>query len=208
MKPSGLIAGLGNPGKKYASTRHNLGFLVLQALVDQGYSEHAIDESKRKDSLELWSWEPSPGERWLLLRPLTYMNRSGGPISRTCGFYSLEPEQVLVVHDELDLPFGRMRFKLGGGLAGHNGLRSTASELGSRGFARLRMGIGRPQPGGDPVQYVLTPFAPPERHVLPDIIEQAVQGIRIFCLQGMEAAMNRVHAVDLQLDASQNAERT
>ncbi len=205
MKPTGLIAGLGNPGKKYASTRHNFGFLVVRALVERADEEKAIVERKHSKSVEQWSWEAAPGKKWLLALPLTYMNRSGGPIGKLCNFYCLPPEQVLVVHDELDLPLGRMRFKQGGGLAGHNGLRSTASALGSRDFARLRLGIGRPEPGGDPVHYVLSPFSGAERNALPEIIEHAVQGIRDFCLQGMQEAMNRAHALDLQPGASLKA---
>jgi PTH1 family peptidyl-tRNA hydrolase len=122
------------------------------------------------------------------------MNHSGRAVKRLGGENNLQTEQIIVIHDELDLAPGQVRIKFGGGLAGHNGLRSIAAELGSRDFYRVRMGIGRPEPGIDITRHVLTPYFPWEEERLSAAIDRAVEGIRRLCIKGMQASMNFVHA--------------
>jgi PTH1 family peptidyl-tRNA hydrolase len=151
-----LVAGLGNPGREYANTRHNLGFMVADELARRhggtwrGKFSGDLSEVRIGD------------DRVALLKPQTFMNLSGRSVAAAARFFKVPPESLLVVHDEVDLDLGRLQARLGGGLAGHNGLRSVASDLGTPDFARLRMGIGRPE-RGDPrpvADWVLTPFDP------------------------------------------------
>jgi len=197
MKHAGLIVGLGNPGRKYARQRHNVGFMAVDNLRREAFQERASSiaaVSSGRLPAALWSWQPENGlPPWLLAEPTTYMNRSGQAVIAVCKRFGLTPAQLLVVHDELDLPLGRVRFKQGGGLAGHNGLKSIAESLGTRGFDRLRLGIGRPGPGHPVDGYVLTSFPPEERDSLESMLDLAVKGLRRYILDGMESAMNEVH---------------
>src|SRR6056297_179697 len=187
MDFGGLIVGLGNPGKKYSKTRHNIGFMVLESLIEHNFELGCIN--KQNDYL-LWLWDGNSMEKpWLLCQPLTYMNLSGKAVKKVLKKYKLLPTQTLVVHDELDFPLGKLRFKFDGGLAGHKGLRSIAEHLGSHDFYRLRMGIGRPEDKTDIVDYVLSRFAQNELDCLSSVIERAILGIKIFCNQGMETAI-------------------
>jgi PTH1 family peptidyl-tRNA hydrolase len=182
-----LVAGLGNPGIHYADTRHNVGAMV-------------VDELARRAGLAAWRSAyrgrfgliALGGERVGLLSPETFMNLSGLSVRPAMAFYKLEPEQVLVVHDDVDLPFGELRLKLGGGDAGHKGLKSISQELGSSEFARLRFGIGRPPEdfGGDVSDFVLNTFAPAERASLPGRIGAAADAVERVVSRGMAAAMN------------------
>jgi PTH1 family peptidyl-tRNA hydrolase len=156
----------------------------------------SIRELERaKGRFALWEYSlPERAHPWLLCEPLTFMNESGRAVSAVCRRFRIASENLLVIHDELDLSFGRIRFKDGGGLAGHNGLRSIAELIGTRDFPRLRIGIGKPAAGADVVDYVLSPFTAPEGESLPGILEEAAAGIDLYCRDGMQAAMNRVHA--------------
>jgi PTH1 family peptidyl-tRNA hydrolase len=202
MRFSGLIVGLGNPGQKYAKTRHNFGFQVVDLFLGQkGQYGHGFIKKKLISSdLELYAWDgvyasnaDDKNHSWLILKPLTYMNNSGLAVSKIMRKYFLSPDNVLVLHDELDLPLGRLKFKFGGGLAGHNGLRSIARELGTREFARLRLGIGRPEPGIEIASYVLSPFLFAEQGTWHKVVEKAVSAVDTFCQHGFEYAQQKVN---------------
>lgn len=195
-----LVVGLGNPGARYERTRHNVGFMVLDHLAGHhglGYRQQFQGEVA---TLELAS------QRLLLLKPQTFMNRSGSSVRAALGFYKIPLENLLVVHDELDLPFTTLRLKVGGGEAGHNGLRSISRDLGSRAFARLRFGVGRPPPdfGGDGADYVLQAFAPEEALALPGLIEEAADAVIQFATLGAEPAMNRVNRKKKEVQENRN----
>ncbi len=191
----GLIAGLGNPGDKYQDTRHNLGFLVLDRLLEtQGAG--AIRLSPRGDDCLLWRWTPreAPGP-WLLVKPLTFMNLSGRAVGRILRYYKLAPGAVLAVHDEMDLPLGRMKLKFGGGAAGHNGIASLIQEIGTKDFHRLRMGVGRPRER-DAVGHVLSRFSPEERETLGTVVAKAAEGLGIYAARGARFAMQEINGFD------------
>lgn len=196
MAYTGIIAGLGNPGPRYVTTRHNCGFLVVDALV--AYWLHAPGTSCAfRDGQLAQAWDVSEdhgARRWLVLKPMTYMNLSGQALARPVRKHGVSPQQVLVLHDELDLPLGTVRFKAGGGLAGHNGLKSVAETLGSRDFIRLRIGIGRPPAGMSGADYVLQTFSPGEREVLQESVALARDAVLRYCADGLEAATRWLHS--------------
>jgi PTH1 family peptidyl-tRNA hydrolase len=178
-----LVAGLGNPGARYRATRHNAGYMVVEQIAERLGGSWRSRFNGRLCELR-------DGEsRLALLEPETYMNDSGRSVAAALRFYKLPPERLLVVHDEIDLQLGDVRAKLGGGLAGHNGLRSLAQHLGTQEFARVRLGVGRPE-RGDPrpvVDWVLTPFEP---HVDVDgLIARGVECTLVVVREGMEAAL-------------------
>jgi peptidyl-tRNA hydrolase, PTH1 family len=180
-----LVAGLGNPGREYAKTRHNVGFMVVDELAAR------LDGSWRtKFSGDLA--EVRLGDlRVALLKPQTYMNESGRSVGAAGRFFKVQPESLLVVHDEVDLEPGRLQVRLGGGLAGHNGLRSVAGALGTPEFARLRIGVGRPE-RGDPrpvADFVLSEF-PPELDV-EALVRRAADAVETVAREGLEEAQNR-----------------
>ena len=197
-----LIVGLGNPGQRYARTRHNFGFLLLDELV----SKHSGALTKVKlssgECYELSypnfglgseeSWLVG-GSRVLLLKPTTFMNLSGEAVRELSRKYALVPERICVVHDELDLPFGVARLKVGGGLAGHNGLKSISSVLGSRDFFRIRLGIGRPSGPEEVSDYVLRGFDELERAELPTVLVKGVELLESFCEKGFAKAQAKFH---------------
>ena len=182
MERSGLIVGLGNPGQQYQRTRHNLGFMAVEALLAWGEEELGVQVARRKNDAKHTLWElaaPSPVGRWLVLTPLTYMNRSGDAVAPVCSFYKIPADRMLVLHDELDLPLGRMKLKFGGGLAGHNGLKSIAERLGTREFHRLRLGIGKPGQSGT-TNHVLGRFSSQEETLVEDLLAVALKGLCAF----------------------------
>jgi PTH1 family peptidyl-tRNA hydrolase len=181
-----LIVGLGNPGPRYAGTRHNAGFLVLDLLAERIGGRFKAHKG-RTDVVE----GRLAGRSVVLAKPKSYMNESGGPIASAARFYKVPVERVTVVHDELDLPFGALRLKRGGGDGGHNGLRSASSALGSRDYARVRFGIGRPPGRQDPADYVLREFGSSERKELPFLVDRAADAVELLIAQGLEAAQNR-----------------
>jgi peptidyl-tRNA hydrolase, PTH1 family len=187
-----LVVGLGNPEKKYAKNRHNVGFMVLDSLAsDLGAPEWRDKWKGRTTRLP----KEAAGEV-TLLEPMTFMNLSGESVQPAAAFLKASPSEILVVHDELDLPFGDVRLKVGGGHAGHNGLRSMIEHLGSPDFARVRVGIGRPPPGfrGDVADWVLSNFDGVEAAELPDVIDRSKAAIRRVLKDGMTAAMNATNA--------------
>lgn len=185
-----LVVGLGNPGPNYAKTRHNVGFMVLELLAGRiGASFTAHKRSGASAATGRVAGLPV-----VLAMPRCYMNESGRQVGPLAKFYSVPPEDVIVVHDDLDLDFGRIRLKVGGGEGGHNGLRSIASALGSKNFQRVRIGIGRPPGRMDPAAFVLQPFAAAERPEVPVICEQAADAAELLIESGLESAQNVVHA--------------
>jgi len=185
MPPRILIAGLGNPGPKYERTRHNFGFMAVDALLAAGESRPlSMGKSGELHILSL----PGVEDAIFTLRPMTFMNDSGLAVAHVLQYYKLSVDDLMVVHDELDLPLGRMRMKKGGGLAGHNGLKSIAAHAGSLEFSRLRLGIGRPQGPMDMAAYVLQEFSGPERDVAAKVIPASVAALRLFLLRGVEEA--------------------
>jgi PTH1 family peptidyl-tRNA hydrolase len=181
-----LVVGLGNPGKKYAGNRHNVGFLAVEELRRR----ESLADFKEKFS-GVWTKGEVGGKSIALLRPLTYMNLSGDSVQPAAAFLKAEPAEIIVVHDELDLPFGEVRLKVGGGHAGHNGLRSIIERLGPE-FVRVRVGIGRPPAGfrGEVADYVLQDFDSAERAELPDVITRAIDAAMRVVAVGIAPAMN------------------
>ncbi|MGK2902483.1 MAG: aminoacyl-tRNA hydrolase [Mycobacterium sp.] len=185
-----LVVGLGNPGPNYAKTRHNLGFMVADILADRIGSSFKVH---KKSGAEVTTGRL--GNRAVVLaKPRVYMNESGRQVGPLAKFYSVDAADVVVLHDELDIDFGRIRLKLGGGEGGHNGLRSVASALGTKDFQRVRIGVGRPPGRKDPAAYVLESFSAVERPEIPTICEQAADATELLLAQGLEAAQNTVHA--------------
>jgi PTH1 family peptidyl-tRNA hydrolase len=193
MDRGGLIVGLGNPGPDYEHTRHNLGFMVLDTLMRELERRPDAGLTTAKSEKSLYAlWQASiGGDRWLLAKPLTYMNRSGQAVGRICRYFKLEPEQVLVVHDELDLPLGRLRLKQGGGTAGHKGLNSIVEHLGTREFYRLRLGIGKAD-AAIGTDHVLGRLRGAEAEIAGQAAAAAAEGVELFCRQGFEPARNFV----------------
>ncbi|OBF20426.1 aminoacyl-tRNA hydrolase [Mycobacterium kubicae] len=185
-----LVVGLGNPGENYARTRHNLGFLVADLLADRLGAKF---KAHKRSGAEVVTGRLA-GHSVVLAKPRCYMNESGRQVGPLAKFYSVPPGDVIVIHDELDLEFGRIRLKLGGGEGGHNGVRSVAAALGTKDFQRVRIGIGRPPGRKDPATFVLENFAAAERPEVPTICEQAADATELLIQLGLEAAQNRVHA--------------
>src|ERR671915_540202 len=167
-----IVAGLGNPGERYAGTRHNAGALVVERLA-----ERADANFKRHKSGCLVAETDIAGHRVVLARPMSYMNESGRPLRELAAFYKVPPERIVVVHDELDIPFGEVRIKHGGGTAGHNGLGSIVNHLKSRDFVRVRVGVGRPRERAGAADHVLDTFSGAERKELPDLLERAADAV-------------------------------
>ncbi|BBX90887.1 MULTISPECIES: aminoacyl-tRNA hydrolase [Mycolicibacterium] len=185
-----LVVGLGNPGPAYAKTRHNVGFMVADVLAARIGSAFKVH---KKSGAEVVTGQLA-GAPVVLAKPRCYMNESGRQVGPLAKFYSVPPGRIVVIHDELDIDFGRIRLKVGGGEGGHNGLRSVASALGSKDFQRVRIGVGRPPGRKDPAAFVLEAFNAAERAELPTICEQAADATELLIAQGLEPAQNTVHA--------------
>jgi PTH1 family peptidyl-tRNA hydrolase len=189
-----LVVGLGNPGKKYEKHRHNVGFMVVEHLA----RTHGMSDFKEKFSGVWTKGEISVGSSRFpvaLLKPGTFMNLSGECVQPAAAFLKVEPKNVVVVHDELDLPWRDVRLKMGGGHAGHNGLRSLIDRLGTPDFVRVRVGVGRPPPGfkGDVADFVLQSFDSMETVELPEVIDRACAAVEAVVAKGTQAAMNAVN---------------
>ena len=180
-----LVVGLGNPGREYSSTRHNVGFMVADELAARHGGSWRSKFSGEVADVRL------DGARLVLLKPQTYMNESGRSVSAAVRFYKMDPQDVLAVHDEVDLDVGRMQARMGGGLAGHNGLRSVAASLGTPEFLRLRVGVGRPE-RGDPrpvADWVLSPFAADAD--VGGLVARAADAVEVLVRDGLEEAQQR-----------------
>ncbi|MEV0087980.1 aminoacyl-tRNA hydrolase [Saccharopolyspora sp. NPDC050642] len=183
-----LIVGLGNPGPRYEGNRHNIGFLVADELADRiggKFKAHKAGADVVEGRLA--------GARAVLVKPRSFMNLSGGPVAGAVKFYKAPPESVIVIHDELDLPFGTIRLKRGGGENGHNGLRSISKSIGTRDYLRVRFGIDRPPGRMDPADYVLKDFSGAERKELAYFIDLCADAVEALVTDGLEAAQNRFH---------------
>jgi PTH1 family peptidyl-tRNA hydrolase len=185
-----LIVGLGNPGAEYSGNRHNAGFMVLDELAARAGGRFKSHKS-RSDVLE--------SRAAVLAKPLTYMNLSGGPLKALSDFYKIGVERLIVVHDELDVPYGALRAKLGGGDNGHNGLKSITRVLGTRDYLRVRFGIGRPPGRMDPAAFVLKDFATVERKDLPFLVDRAADVVESLMERGLETTQNDFHRADLNI---------
>lgn len=183
------MLGLGNPGPGYAGNRHNLGAMVVDLLAQRVGGRFSKGARGRADVVE----GRLADSRTVLAKPRSYMNESGGPAAAVLTFYKVPPERLVVVHDELDLPFGTIRLKRGGGHGGHNGLRSLDRSLGTKEYLRVRVGIGRPPGRQDPAEYVLRDFGTQERKELPLEIERAADAVEVVLASGLERAQNQFH---------------
>ena len=184
-----LVVGLGNPGPQYAKTRHNVGFMVADLLAARLGAPFKVH---KRSGAEIAAGRLG-GHSVVLAKPRTFMNESGRHVGPLAKFYSVSPADMIVIHDELDIDFGKIRLKLGGGEGGHNGLRSIANALGTKDFQRVRIGIGRPPSRKDPAAFVLENFTAVERNEVPTICEQAADAIELLLQVGLEPAQNVVH---------------
>ncbi len=191
-----LVVGLGNPGPTYASHRHNVGFMVADELARRASAGFTAPRGMRADVCETRITVAGMGavgadaQRVVLLKPRTYMNDSGAAVAKACGYYGVKPGEVIAVHDELDLDFGRLRLKRGGGDNGHNGLKSLRSSLGTGDFLRVRIGIGRPPGRQAPADFVLSPFPASVREELALEIDRAADAVEALMNSGLESAQN------------------
>ena len=187
-----LVVGLGNPGPAYAGHRHNVGYLVDDVLAERMGSPFRAHKSGRADVVE-GRLGPVGAEtpRVVLARARSYMNESGGAVSTLAKFYKVPPERIIAVHDELDIPYGALRIKLGGGDNGHNGLRSMRSSLGTGDFYRVRVGIGRPPGRQDPADFVLSNYSATERKELEINVVEAADAVESLVADGLEKTQQR-----------------
>lgn len=186
-----LVVGLGNPGKEYAGNRHNVGFMVADLLASRVGAK--FGRSKRAHAEMAEGRLGFGGPKLVLVKPLTYMNLSGAPVVSLAQFFKVPVSNVIAVHDELDVPFGQVRAKRGGGEGGHNGLRSMSKSLSSKEYARVRFGIGRPPGRQDPADYVLSDFSGVERKELDFLVDRAADVVEAIVLEGVEWAQNKYH---------------
>jgi PTH1 family peptidyl-tRNA hydrolase len=188
-----LVVGLGNPGREYAAHRHNVGFMAVDLLARRVSAEAFRDKFAGE-----WARAEIAGEPAILLKPMTYMNESGRSVQPAMAFFKVSPAELVVLHDELEIPFAEVRLKLGGGHAGHNGLRSIMAPegVGSADFGRVRLGVGRPPPGfrGEVASYVLSSFDAVERAALPDLLQKAGDSVLDIARRGFAPAMNVCNA--------------
>ncbi len=200
MQYKGLIVGLGNPGNQYTDTRHNMGFMLVDHLLERA-SYHGRQESMNGSKFKCDLWRASldkSGDWWLFAKPLTFMNLSGQSVQPLLAWHKLQAKDLIVLHDELDIKPGQIRFKCGGGNAGHNGLKSITQSLGTPDFYRLRMGIGRPTlpEHGDVASYVLARAKGEEKDCLEASLPNAVEVLNIFVEEGLKAATS--HALSIK----------
>ena len=185
-----LVVGLGNPGPGYAGNRHNVGQMVLAELADRA---SAPFKSHKASALVAEGRSYAGGPRFVLAKPNSFMNLSGGPVAALMRFYKIEPSNLIVVHDELDIPFDQIKLKTGGGHGGHNGIRDIIAAIGTPDFLRVRVGIGRP-PGRQPAaDFVLRDFSIDERKVLPNLLADAADAVELIASNGLTAAQLKFH---------------
>jgi PTH1 family peptidyl-tRNA hydrolase len=189
-----LVVGLGNPGRQYAHNRHNVGFMVADLLAGRTgvrlrrHSRAVAEVGEGRFGLGV------DAPRLVLVKPQTYMNLSGGPVSGLAAFYKIPPSRIVVAYDELDLPYGTVRAKANGGEGGHNGVRSISQSLSSRDYLRVRFGIGRPPGRQDPADYVLSDFTAAERKDLDYLVDRAADMVESIIVHGLEHTQNAYHA--------------
>ena len=186
-----LVVGLGNPGREYAGNRHNVGFMVADLLAARVGAKFGRSKRAHADVAE--GRLGFGGPKLVLVKPLTFMNLSGAPVVQLAQFFKVPVANVVAVHDELDVPYGQVRVKRGGGEGGHNGLRSMSKSLASKEYARVRFGIGRPPGRQDPADYVLSDFGPAERKELEFLVDRAADVVEAVVVEGVEWAQNKYH---------------
>lgn len=197
-----LVAGLGNPDPEYLATRHNAGFM----LVDR-FLEKAPKSFEKIFAHQSWIWRGTyAGKALLLQKPMTYMNLSGNAVASLARSEGIRPEEILVVHDDMDLPMGRIRIRRGGGSAGHNGIKSIIERLGGEDFHRMRIGIGRAEARSGVVDYVLSPFEGDEAEVLNRTLAGAADALILALRRGVAMAMNRFNSMDWSRAAEENGQ--
>ena len=190
-----LVVGLGNPGPTYAATRHNIGYLVAEELARRMGAAFRSHKSGRAEVVEGRLAPPgTPAARVVLVRPRSYMNEVGGPVKALATFYKAGADHVVAIHDELDIAFGTLRVKFGGGDNGHNGLKSMRASLGTGDFYRVRAGIGRPPGRQDPADFVLSSYSAAERKELPFQVDRAADAVQTLVEQGLEATQQRFNS--------------
>jgi PTH1 family peptidyl-tRNA hydrolase len=190
-----LVVGLGNPGPTYAGNRHNVGHMVLDVLAGRAgatFSAHKARAAVAEARLGVLPGG-APGPRVLLAKPSTYMNTSGGPVAGLSQYFGIDPDHVIVVHDEVDIPFGDIKLKSGGGEGGHNGLRDITKALGTRDYVRVRAGVGRPPGRMDTADYVLKNFSGAEAKELPFLLDDAADAVEMVLTEGLLAAQGKFH---------------
>lgn len=189
------VVGLGNPGAKYEKTRHNVGHMVINELAARTGSRLAAHSSRtHAASLRIGARPGELGEQVIIATCDSYMNTSGGPVGGLLKYFKIDPSHLIVIHDDLDLPFESIKTKIGGGEGGHNGLKSISQSLSTRDYIRLRVGIGRPTNGQNPADYVLAPFAKSEQKTLSDIISRAAQSVEYLLTMDFSAAQMKIHS--------------
>lgn len=193
MNGTFLVVGLGNPGRQYAATRHNVGHMVMDHLAAATGGTFRPARRARAVVIEGFLGAPGQGARTVLAKTSVLMNVSGGPVSALAEFYSVDPDHVVVVHDDLDLPFGTVRLKQGGGEGGHNGLRDITKALGTKDYLRVRVGVGRPPGRKDAADHVLSAFTATERRNIDEVLDDAAEAAELLVLDGLTAAQQKVH---------------
>ena len=191
MASTWLVVGLGNPGPRYETTRHNIGQMVLDELArrrGERFREH------KGGARVVETWLRPGADKLVLAKPNSFMNVSGTPVAALAKFYSVPPERVIVVHDELDIPYDSIRLKVGGGHGGHNGVRDVARALTTPNFPRVRAGIGRPPGRQDPADWVLAPFGSAERDTLPIFVSDVADAVEQLVDEGLTAAQRTHHS--------------
>lgn len=191
MSDEWLIVGLGNPGPEYEKTRHNIGQMVLDELAKEvggSFKKHS-----KASAVVVEGRLGFGGPKVILMKSLGYMNTSGGPVSAIAKFYGIDPDHIIVVHDELDIPFDTIKLKIGGGEGGHNGLRDITKALGTKDYYRVRTGIGRPPGRMDTADFVLKPFSSTEAKDLPFLISNAADATMMLVKEGLLATQQRYH---------------
>ena len=191
MADTWLIVGLGNPGPRYELTRHNVGQLVVDELAGRRSESFKAHKANARVAE---TWLRPGGAKLILAKPNTFMNVSGGPVAGLAKFYGIDADHVVVVHDELDIPFDTIKLKIGGGHGGHNGVRDVAKALDSTEFSRVRVGIGRPPGRQDAADWVLDPFGATERKNLPILVGDAADAVEQLVSEGLLAAQQKHHA--------------
>lgn len=190
MTETWLIAGLGNPGPGYSRNRHNVGQMVLDELAARLGGSFKTHRARA----QILEGRLGPGgPRVVLAKPMSYMNVSGGPVSGLAAFYSVDPAHVVVVHDEIDIPFNTVKLKLGGGEGGHNGLRDISKALATKDYLRVRVGVGRPQGRMDTADYVLRDFSTTEKKDLPFLVDEAADAVELLVRDGLAVAQQKFH---------------
>ena len=191
MAQTWLIVGLGNPGPQYELTRHNVGQMVVDELArrrNEGFKAHKANARVAE------TWVRPGGAKLILAKPNSYMNVSGGPVAGLAKFYGIDADHIIVLHDELDIPFDTIKMKIGGGHGGHNGVRDIAKALGTPEFLRVRVGIGRPPGRQDPADWVLSPFSGEQRTQLPLLVGDAADAVELVGDEGLLSAQQKFHA--------------